>query len=181
MSKEPNVDEIEASIIALLRDEEVGTLATLDAAGAPACATMHFAGDGLGVYMHTFKYTRKYQNILRDPRVSYSIYSIPPGGFESRFQLKALQISGRARLVNDPAETEHAIAVSKEQFLWLKEMPLFDALKDADESVRQVFFRIDPIAGMWQDNAVRMMWWQTLTFSADGGRLSEVTPYNRRL
>ena len=57
---------------------------------------MHIAGDGLSVYIHTFSYNRKYAEMLADPRVSYAVSYLPPGGFEDRFALRSLQVKGRA-------------------------------------------------------------------------------------
>src|SRR4051812_21996968 len=74
---EPSIEEVEQSIIELLRDEEMVTLGTLSEDGYPHTATMHIACDGLVGYFHTFKYTRKYADILRDPKVSYAIAHLP--------------------------------------------------------------------------------------------------------
>ncbi len=74
---DPGVDDIEQAIAELLREEEIGSLAVVGPGGAPAVSMMHFASDGLVVYVHTFTYSRKHVAIQRDPRVSYTIAAIP--------------------------------------------------------------------------------------------------------
>lgn len=174
----PTMDEIEAGIAELLRIEEVGALAVTLEDGSPHVATMHFAGDGLSVYCHTFVYTSKYEAMKRDPRVSYTLAYQPPGGFYDRMKLRAIQVSGVATFLEDQAEIEHAIGKCGEQFGWLKDSTMFDNFRREGVELRQVFFRIDPVRAMWNDNRVRMMWRQNVTFTPDGKHVSAVTPYS---
>ncbi|WP_137845410.1 pyridoxamine 5'-phosphate oxidase family protein [Microbacterium sp. 2FI] len=174
----PTTDEIEAEIAELLRIEEVGALAVTLADGSPHVATMHFAGDGLSVYCHTFVYTRKYEAMKSDPRVSYTLAYQPPGGFYDRMKLRAIQVSGVVTFLEDQAEIERAIALCGEQFDWLKDSTMFDNFRREGVELRQVFFRIDPISAMWNDNRVRMMWRQDVVFTPDHEHVAEVTPYS---
>lgn len=177
MSTQPTSEELEAEIAELLRIEEVGALAVTLEDGSPHVATMHFAGDGLAVYCHTFTYTRKYEAIKRDPRVSYTLAYQPPGGFYDRMKLRAIQVSGIATLLSEAGEVEHAIAKCGEQFEWLKDSTMFDNFRREGVELRQVFFRIDPVSAMWNDNRVRMMWRQNVSFTADHSHIADVTPY----
>ncbi|WP_037143751.1 pyridoxamine 5'-phosphate oxidase family protein [Rhodococcoides fascians] len=174
----PTLEEIESSIVELLTIEEVGALAVILENGSPHVATMHFAGDGLSVYCHTFLYTRKYEAIKRDPRVSYTLAYQPPGGFYDRMKLRAIQVSGVATFLEDQAEIEHAIAKCGEQFGWLEDSTMFDNFRREGVELRQVFFRIDPVSAMWNDNRVRMMWRQNVTFTPDGKHVAEITSYS---
>jgi len=173
---EPSIEEVEQSIVELLRDEEMGTLGTLSEDGYPHTSTMHFACDGLVAYFHTFKYTRKYADILRDPKVSYAIAHLPEGGFFERMQTHALQVRGMATIVEDQAEIDHAVELSHQQFDWLKETTMYDMFKNPPPQMRQVFFRVDPQTAMWNDNRVRMMWRQNLKI--ESGHLTEMEPYD---
>ena len=123
---EPAVQEVEQAIADLLREQEIGALAVLRPDGAPAVSMMHFASDGLIVYLHTFTYSRKHEAIARDPRVSYTIAALPPDGFYGRGQLRAVQVEGNASFVTDPAEIQRAVEVSREQFDWMKDLSLYD-------------------------------------------------------
>jgi general stress protein 26 len=92
---EPDLTQIQDAISELLREQEVATLATVDPDGWPSASEMHIAGDGLRVYMHTFRYNREYAEMLADPRVSYAVSFVPPGGYDDRFVTRALQVKDR--------------------------------------------------------------------------------------
>ncbi|MFG2592303.1 pyridoxamine 5'-phosphate oxidase family protein [Streptomyces sp. NPDC048438] len=174
---QPTADDATQAITALLREEEIGCVAVLDEDGFPSAAMMHFAGDGLTAYLHTFTYTRKYESILRDPRVSYTVAHMPSDGFASRTEARHVQVTGRATFIEDPEEIEHVLRLSHEQFDWLKDSDMYENFRRAGVRLRQVFFRVDPIHGVWQDNRVRMMFRTKLRFSEDGKRVTELTPY----
>lgn len=177
-SPEPDLVEVERAVRELLLEEEVGTLATVDADGYPSAATMHFAADGLAVYLHTFTYTRKYAHIKSDPKVSYALAHLPPEGFAGALKVRALQVTGRASIVTDPEEIDRAVWLSHQQFDWLKETTMYDNFKRANRADRQVFVRVDPISGMWTDNRVRMLWRRLLSFTPDGRNIAEIAPYD---
>jgi nitroimidazol reductase NimA-like FMN-containing flavoprotein (pyridoxamine 5'-phosphate oxidase superfamily) len=174
---EPGIDEVERDIAELLRTEEIGSLAVVGPTGAPAVSMMHFASDGLAVYLHTFTYSRKHDAIARDPRVSYTIAAIPPDGFYGREHLRAIQVDGIARFVTDPAEVERAVQVSGEQFEWMKDSSLFDTFAKGTAH-HQTFIRIDPVEAMWNDNRVRQLWRKIVTFTPDGRHVAALSPYN---
>ncbi|NTW38403.1 MAG: pyridoxamine 5'-phosphate oxidase family protein [Cellulomonadaceae bacterium] len=175
---EPSAAEIEADLAELLRIEEVGSLAVVLEDGSPHASVMHFAGDGLCVYCHTFTYTRKFAAMQQDPRVSYALAYQPPGGFYERMKLRALQVSGVATFLHDQSEIEHAIDKCGEQFEWLKDSAMFDNFRREGIELRQVFFRVDPVTAMWNDNRVRMMWRKNLRFTSDHKHIEDITPYD---
>jgi nitroimidazol reductase NimA-like FMN-containing flavoprotein (pyridoxamine 5'-phosphate oxidase superfamily) len=177
---EPGVAEVEQAIVELLREEEIGSLAVVVPSGAPAVSMMHFASDGLVVYLHTFTYSRKHAAIQHDPRVSYTLASIPPEGFFGRGQLRAIQVEGMARPVTEPAEIERAVQVSREQFAWLNDISLLDTFAKGTAH-HQMFFRVDPVEALWNDNRVRLMWRKIVTFSPDGRHVSALAPYETKL
>ncbi|WP_328352170.1 pyridoxamine 5'-phosphate oxidase family protein [Streptomyces sp. NBC_00445] len=177
MSKpEPTVAEIEAEIIELLRTEELSSLATIDADGFPSSARMHLAGDGLIVYMHTFKNTRKHVHIRRNPHVSYDIAYLPPDGFYGRFTTRSLQMQGIAAVVTDIDEIRHASKISLDQFPWAADTSLFNNVKPPDQGM-QVFYRIQPVRGMWADARVSLSYRALLEFSEDGKSIAQVSGY----
>lgn len=174
---QPSAADAEKAIAELLREEEIGAVAVLDEEGFPSVAMMHFAGDGLTAYLHTFTYTRKYAGILRDSRVSYTIAHLPQDGFAGRFEARHVQVTGRASFLQDPDEIEHVLQLSHEQFDWLKDSQMYDNFRRGGIQLRQVFFRVNPIHGVWQDNRVRMMYRTKVRFSDDGKHVAELTPY----
>jgi general stress protein 26 len=175
-TREPSPADIEYAITELLRDEEIVSLATLASDGSPSASVMHIAADGLRVYLHTFVRTRKYGEMLADPKVSYVASHLPARGYDERELTRSLQVKGRATLVTDRAEIEHAIGLSLAQFPWAAETNLFNGVKGPEES-QQVFFRIDPDLAVWADNRVRMMWRVIVDFDADGSHITAVRPY----
>jgi nitroimidazol reductase NimA-like FMN-containing flavoprotein (pyridoxamine 5'-phosphate oxidase superfamily) len=177
---EPGIEEVEQDIVELLRAEEIGSLAVVGPTGAPAVSMMHFASDGVVVYLHTFTYSRKHEAIARDPRVSYTIAAIPPDGFYGRGQLRAIQVDGIATPVTEPAEIERAVEVSREQFEWMKDVSLLDTFAKGTAH-HQMFFRIDPVEALWNDNRVRLLWRKIVTFTRDGRHVAALSPYETKL
>ena len=172
--REPGIEDIEHAIIELLREQEIGALATVAPTGAPSVASMHFAADGLTVYLHTFKNTRTYAAVQRDPRVSYTIAHVPADNFQGRRQLRAIQVNGTATTLTEQAHIDRAIEVSREQFPWLTDM--FDNLQHGG-GYRQAFVRIDPVDALWTDNRVRVLWRKFVTFTPDGRHVAALAPY----
>ncbi len=177
---EPGIEEVEQDIVELLRAEEIGSLAVVGPTGAPAVSMMHFASDGVVVYLHTFTYSRKHEAIARDPRVSYTIAAIPPDGFYGRGQLRAIQVDGIATPVTEPEEIERAVEVSREQFEWMKDVSLLDTFAKGTAH-HQMFFRIDPVEALWNDNRVRLLWRKIVTFTRDGRHVAALSPYETKL
>jgi general stress protein 26 len=174
---EPSRAEIGHAITELLRGEEIATLATLASDGSPSASVMHIAADGFKVYMHTFVRTRKYGEMLANPKVSYAASHLPPGGYDERELTRSLQVKGRATLVTDQGEIEHAIQLSLAQFAWAAGTSLFTNVKPPGEG-QQVFFRIDPDQAVWADNRVRMMWRVIVNFHEDSSHITAVRPYH---
>lgn len=168
MSAKPGIAEVELAIAQLLRDKEVGALGTVGPTGAPAVTAMHIAADGLVVYVHTFTDTRTYAALTGDGRVGYCAWHEPAGGIAAARELRAVQVEGLATIVDDPAEIERAVALSREQFPWLRDNRMFDNVARAIAAGRQVFVRIDPVGALWTDNRVRMLWRRIVTFTPDG-------------
>lgn len=177
---EPDIEQVEHDIAELLREEEIGSLAVLGPTGAPSVSMMHFASDGLVVYVHTFTYTRKHEAIQRDPRVSYTIAALPPDGFYGRGHLRAIQVDGVATLLTDPAEIQRAVEVSRGQSEWARDTSLFDTFAKGTAH-HQSFFRIDPVEALWNDNRVRLLWRKIVTFTPDGRRVAALSPYETKL
>jgi nitroimidazol reductase NimA-like FMN-containing flavoprotein (pyridoxamine 5'-phosphate oxidase superfamily) len=177
---EPDLEQVEADIAELLRTEEIGSLAVVGPTGGPAVSMMHFASDGLVVYLHTFTYSRKHEAIARNSRVSYTIAAIPPDGFYGRGQLRAVQVEGIATFVTDPAEIQRAVEVSREQFEWMKDLSLLDTF-DKGTAHHQMFIRIEPVEALWNDNRVRLLWRKIVTFTEDGKHVAALSPYETKL
>lgn len=176
--EEPNLPTVEQSIIDLLFEQEVASLATLSESGYPSASAMHIASDRLIVYVHTFTRHRKYGEMLRDPRVSYVASYLRTGGFNERHQIRSVQVKGKAVLVTEPEELRRAVDVSRQQFAWLQGTSMYDRLKVPSARTQQVFFRIEPIEAVWTDHRVHMLWRRFLTFAPGGRHVVQMRPYN---
>jgi nitroimidazol reductase NimA-like FMN-containing flavoprotein (pyridoxamine 5'-phosphate oxidase superfamily) len=176
-ANEPDLAAVRSSVIELLAEQEMAALATLPASGYPSVSTMHIASDGLAVYVHTFTNNRKYDEMLRDPRVGYVASHVPSGGFAERRLIRSIQVKGSATLVTEPTELQRAVEVSRQQFAWLRESHLYDNLTVPAAHARQVFFRIDPVEALWTDHRLRQLWRTILTFTPDGRELAGMRPY----
>jgi hypothetical protein len=177
---DPTPAEIGHAISDLLLEQEIVTMATVASDGSPSASVMHIAADGFRVYLHTFVRTRKYGEMLADPRVSYAASHLPVGGYDEREKTRSLQVKGRAVLVDDLGEIEHAIELSRAQFPWADRSGLYNKAKLPADS-QQIFFRIDPDEAVWADNRIRMRWRVVVDFARDGSQITAVRPYGELL
>ncbi|WP_432181612.1 pyridoxamine 5'-phosphate oxidase family protein [Streptomyces sp. NBC_00063] len=177
-TQEPTLAEVEKTVCELLQNEPVCTLATLADDGCPSTSAMHFAADGLIVYMHTFVYTRKLADVRRDARVSYSVHYDPPGGYDERTESRSLQVKGRAYVVTDPEEIARAVEVSLRKSQHEAQDTLLNNVKPPEAEGQQVLLRIEPVEALWADFRVRLMWRQTLDFGPDGRSITGMRPYD---
>lgn len=68
------MDEQKKKIYDFIRGLKIGVISTVTPTGAPQGAVVEFAEtEGLEIIFNTFATYRKYENILRDPRVSFTI------------------------------------------------------------------------------------------------------------
>ncbi|GAA5150991.1 pyridoxamine 5'-phosphate oxidase family protein [Amycolatopsis dongchuanensis] len=174
---DPSVAEIHEAITELLRTEELATLATVDSEGRPSASPMHIAGDGLVGYLHTFRHTRKSTQMRQNPNVSYSVCHVPAEGYAARWETRSLQIQGIATLVTDPVEIQRIAELSQEQFPWARDVSLYDNLRTPDQG-QQLFYRIEPVQGLWADNRVRMLYRVLVDFGDGGKTITKVEDYN---
>ena len=95
-------------INALLTASAVGTLATLDADGAPYALPVHFVWEDGSIYIHGLPRGQKLDNIARDGRVSFMTYRMDgllmpdndiPCDVNTRYE--SVVIRGAASLVED--------------------------------------------------------------------------------
>jgi PPOX class probable F420-dependent enzyme len=106
-------------IVNLLSQHRIMTIATNRADGWPQATIVGYANDGLIVYCFIARNSQKYENLLRDPRVSLAIaYDYP-----QPLQIKGLSLAATATVVEDPGETDHATAILLRRYPEYKVMP----------------------------------------------------------
>jgi len=168
--------EVERAICDLLTEQELGVLSTVRGDGSPSASVMSFAGDGSAVYCHTFGYTRKSEDLRRDPRVAYTLAHLPGQGKNGSLATRMVQMSGRAAFVDDPSEIDRAVALCAKQFYWLAdERRRAGFERDAREG-RLAFFRIRPLQALWNDNRTGAAWRVLVNFSPEG-QVAGLEPY----
>lgn len=75
----------------------LGVISTMHPDSSPQSAVVYFTHDAaLNLYITTRENTRKYQNILRDPRVAFVAYD--------QTQMKTVQLQGVAEIITDVKE-----------------------------------------------------------------------------
>jgi PPOX class probable F420-dependent enzyme len=101
----------DAEVRDFLRRSHTGILTTLRASGAPVSLPMWFVALDELVYVQTPSRSMKVRRIRRDPRVAFLVES----GLRWA-ELKGVHLSGRAVLVDDPAERERVSAAMMEKY-----------------------------------------------------------------
>jgi nitroimidazol reductase NimA-like FMN-containing flavoprotein (pyridoxamine 5'-phosphate oxidase superfamily) len=94
-------------IVKLLNEHRIMTLATLRADGWPQATTVGYVNDGLVLYLFADRDGQKVRNVLHDDRVSVAIAK----DYRRPLDIKGLSLAGRAIVVDDPGEVEHAHAL----------------------------------------------------------------------
>ena len=97
--------EIRNTILALLDQHRIMTIATLRPDGWPQATTVGYANDGLTLYFLCGPDSQKAANLAQDDRVSLTIDHDTPQVME----IIGLSMAAHAQAVVDPAEAEKAL------------------------------------------------------------------------
>ena len=107
------------SIITLLNQHRIMSVATSRADGWPQATIVGYANDGLIIYCFIGRDSQKYENIARDPRISIAIANDYP----QPLMIKGLSMAARAVEVEDSGEIDHATAILLQRYPEYKVMP----------------------------------------------------------
>jgi nitroimidazol reductase NimA-like FMN-containing flavoprotein (pyridoxamine 5'-phosphate oxidase superfamily) len=94
--------EIRDSIIRILDEHRLMTLATVRPDGWPQATVVSYVNDGLTLYCFVARLGQKFANIKREPRVSVAI----AGEFSDTSSIRGLSLAARAALVEDKSDYE---------------------------------------------------------------------------
>ena len=94
-------------IVRLLDEHRILSIATNRADGWPQATVVAYANDGLVLYFFTDRDGQKVGNIAHDPRVSIAIAN----DYHRPLDIKGLSLAGRALVVDDQSEVDHAYAL----------------------------------------------------------------------
>jgi nitroimidazol reductase NimA-like FMN-containing flavoprotein (pyridoxamine 5'-phosphate oxidase superfamily) len=99
-------------ILKLLNEHRVMTIATNRDDGWPQATMVGYVNDGFMLYCFVARGCQKHTNIVRDPRVSIAIGD----DFRHPLSIQALSLAGRATVVDDAEERDHAAALRLRRF-----------------------------------------------------------------
>lgn len=106
-------------IIDLLDHHRIMTIATNRPDGWPQATVVGYANDGLVIYAFVGRNGQKCANIQRDPRVSVAVAR----DYAQPLAIRGLSLSGRALIVDDTGEVEHASALLLRRYPEYRIMP----------------------------------------------------------
>ena len=129
-------NELRRTILTLLDEHRIMTIATLRPDGWPQATTVGYANEGLTLYFLCGPTSQKAANLARDARVSLTIDHDTPNVME----ITGLSMAARARVVDDPAEVDKALRLLLRKY---PEQPSTPLPMPSPADVR--IFRVTPI------------------------------------
>lgn len=112
--------EIKKTILGLLNQHRIMTLATLRPDGWPQATTVGYGNDGMTIYFLCGLDSQKAENLARDDRVSLTI----DHDTAQVMEITGLSMAARAEAVSDPAEGEKAMGLMMQKYPQQKALPL---------------------------------------------------------
>ncbi|HEV2227490.1 MAG TPA: pyridoxamine 5'-phosphate oxidase family protein [Steroidobacteraceae bacterium] len=112
--------EIKKTILGLLNQHRIMTLATLRPDGWPQATTVGYGNDGMTIYFLCGLDSQKAANLARDDRVSLTI----DHDTAQVMEITGLSMAARAEAVSDPAEGEKAMGLMMQKYPQQKALPL---------------------------------------------------------
>jgi general stress protein 26 len=113
------MEDLKNKVNKYLADHYYLNLATVSPQGNPMAHTLAYVSEEAIVYVATRKNTRKVQNIMHNPHVAYTVDEDDPDWFD----MKALQVEGRASIINDEKELREIGEIMVAKFPIVADMP----------------------------------------------------------
>lgn len=113
------IKDLKDKINKYLADHYYLNLATVSPEGKPMAHTMAYVSEDAIIYLATKKDTRKVQNIMHNPSVAYTVDEDDPDWFE----MKALQVEGKASIITDETELREVGEIMVAKFPIVADMP----------------------------------------------------------
>jgi general stress protein 26 len=106
-------------VIGLLDEHRILTIATNRPDGWPQATVVSYCNDGLVIYFFTDRDGQKVQNITHDARVSIAIAK----DYHRPLDIKGLSLAGKAVVVDDKSEVDHAYALLLKRYPEYRVLP----------------------------------------------------------
>ncbi len=94
-----------------------GVLGLVDEQGYPYTLPLNYCVEQQTIFFHAAQEGRKLRCIKAEPRVSFSViahHSVQPERFTTYY--RSVHVSGRARMVENPADKRHALRLLAEKY-----------------------------------------------------------------
>ena len=146
--------EIKQKIIDYLSSHMKVTLATVTPEGKPLAHTVVYVNEAATVYFRSRDSRRKYQNILKNPSIAYTVDEYPGDDWR---QLHGVQMEGTAKVVTAQTDIEHI------HDLFVKKYPF---VEDFIPRTRPglTIIKIEPREGFWLDYRIEWGHRDNVTF-----------------
>lgn len=113
-------DAMKETILRLLDQHRIMTLATLRPDGWPQATTVGYGNDGMTLYFLCGLDSQKAANLARDDRVSLTV----DRDTAQVMEITGLSMAAHAQAVTDPAEGEKAMRLMMQKYPEQKSLPL---------------------------------------------------------
>jgi len=144
-------EELKTKICEYLANHYYLNLATISSEGKPMAHTMAYVSENEIVYLATNKNTRKVQNIMQNPQVAFTVDEDDPDWFD----MKALQVEGKASIVADENELREVGEIMAAKFPVIADLP-----PDPDA----IMIKIEPEIVYYLDYSIEFGYRTSITF-----------------
>ena len=131
-------DEIRQKITSYLKSHNIMTLATVTPEGQPVAHTVTYVNDSTTVYFGTNRQTRKAQNIMKNPSVSFTVDE----DYADWAMIQGVQMIGNASILTEQTELEKAGKLYLEKFPAAANLP---------QNPDKIMIKIKPVSGYFLD------------------------------
>ena len=114
------MDDIKEEIVHYLSKRKFITLATANKNGEPLSHTVAYINKGPDVFFSTSTETRKAKNIMKNPKIAYSLYDPT----EHLDEIRSLQVEGKATIIKDKKESDEALKMLQKKFPFMADIPI---------------------------------------------------------
>jgi len=124
---------LQKSILKLLKQHNIMSLATVRADGYPQTTTVGYANDGLDLYFCCYSLSQKVRNLKRSPKVSLTI----DHDTRNWVRIKGLSMGARARVLSKPGDVTRALKLLARKFPEMRKLT-------ADDLAETAFVKVTP-------------------------------------
>src|SRR5512134_2277343 len=118
---------LQKSVLKLLKQHNIMSLATVRADGYPQTTTVGYANDGLDLYFCCYSLSQKVRNLKRSPKVSLTI----DHDTRNWARIKGLSMGARARVLSNPGDVTRALKLLARKFPEMRKLTPDDLAETA--------------------------------------------------